>query len=213
MQAFPALIIWHGNMERAGARHNVMRNFSHTLAGIFSLALVALFVQSTPASAGNAFIRLGADGVGQDAWLELNDADQFSLGMVGCKKNRGKLDLQLVLWVYGNKQPPAELEALRSAEVEKVSLDFCINGVCEENEFRAEARDIGNVLVKDFTVERNQEKIRSVRVILPNESMKYEYQGDVDGILKKICQAAPSESTGRRSSQPNVPRILRDILR
>ena len=47
--------------------------------------------------------------------------------------------------------------------------------------------------MKDFTIDRNQEKIRSVRVVLPNKSMKYEYQRDVDGILKKICQAAPSE--------------------
>ena len=193
-------------------RHNVMRNFSKTLAGI--CLLFALIVQSEPVSAGNVYIRAGAEGVGQDAWLELNDSDQFSLGLVGCKKSRGKLDLQLVLSVYGKGQVPSDLETLRSTEVDTtLGLDFCINGVCEENEFRSEAREWGNVLLKDFAIDRNQEKIRSMRVILPNESMKYEYQGDVDGILKKICKETPNKNTRTRSSPPDVPRILRDILR
>ena len=193
-------------------RHNVMRNFSKTLTGI--CLLFALIVQSEPVSAGNVYIRAGAEGVGQDAWLELNDADQFSLGLVGCKKSRGKLDLQLVLSVYGKGQVPSELETLRGTEVDTtLGLDFCINGICEENEFRSEAREWGNVLLKDITIDRNQEKIRSMRVIIPNESMKYEYQGDVDGILKKICKETPNQNTRTRSSPPDVPRILRDILR
>ena len=122
-------------------RHNVMRNFSNTLTVIFCL-LLALIVESEPVSAGNVYIRAGAEGVGQDAWLELNDSDQFSLGLVGCKKNRGKLDLQLVLSVYGKGQVPSELETLRSTEVDTtLGLDFCINGICEENEFRSEARE------------------------------------------------------------------------
>jgi hypothetical protein len=176
-------------------RHNVMRNFSKTLTGIF--LLFALIVQSEPVSAGNVYIRAGAEGVGQDAWLELNDADQFSLGLVGCKKSRDKLDLQLVLSVYGKGQVPSELEALRSTEFDTTrGLDFCINGICEDNEFHSEAREWGNVLLKDITIDRNQEKIRSMRVIVPDESMKYEYQGDVDGILKKSAkrrQARTSE--------------------
>jgi hypothetical protein len=189
-----------------------MHHLSKTLAVLCLLS--ALAVQSAPASAGNAYIRPGADGVGQDAWLELNDADQFSLGLVDCKRNRRNFDLQLVLWVYGKTEAPAELESLRKTEADTpVALDFCINGICEEHEFRAEARDMGNVLVKDISIDRNQEKIKSMRVMLPKESMKYEYQGDVGGILKKICQAAPSPTTGRRSSPPAVPRTLRDILR
>lgn len=189
-----------------------MRKFSNTLTGIF--LLFALIVESEPVSAANVYIRAGAEGVGQDAWLELNDSDQFSLGLVGCKKSRGKLDLQLVLSVYGKGQVPPELETLRSTEVDTtIGLDFCINGICEENEFRSETRSWGNVLLKDITIDRDQEKIRSMRVIIPNESMKYEYQGDVDGILKKICKGTPSQNTRTRSSPPSVPRILRDILR
>ncbi len=192
-------------------RH-VMRKFSNTLTGIFLLC--ALIVQSESARAGNVYIRAGAEEGSQDAWLELNDFDQFSLGLVGCKKSRGKLDLQLVLSVYGKGQVPPELETLRSTEVDAtLGLDFCINEICEENEFRSEAREWGNVLLKDITIDRNQEKIHSMRVIIPNESMKYEYQGDVDGILKKICKETPSQNTRTRSSRPNVPRIPRDILR
>jgi hypothetical protein len=145
-------------------RHNVMRIFSKTLTGI--CLLFALIVQSEPVSAGNVYIRAGAEGVGQDAWLELIDADQFSLGLVGCKKSRGKLDLQLVLSVYGKGQVPSELEALRSTEVDTtLGLDFCINGICEDNEFRSEAREWGNVLLKDITIDRNQEKIRSMCMV------------------------------------------------
>jgi hypothetical protein len=120
------------------------------------------------------------------------------------------------LSVYGKGKVPAELETLRSTEVDAtLGLDFCTNGICEENEFHSEAREWGNVLLKDISIERNQEKIRSMRVIIPNESMKYEYQGDIDGILKKICKETPTPSQGTRtrSSHPDVPRILRDILR
>ena len=192
--------------------HHIMRHVGHTLAGIF--LFFTLIVASTPASAGNVYIRAGAEGVGQDAWLELNDFDQFSLGLVGCKKSRGRLDLQLVLSVYGKANVPSELETLRSTEVETtLGLDFCINGICEENEFRSEAREWGNVLLKDITIDRNQEKIRSIRVIVPNESMKYEYQGDVDVVLKKICKEAPSQNARTRSSPPDPIRMFRNILR
>lgn len=192
--------------------HHVMRHIGNTLTGI--VLLIALIFASAPVNAGNVYIRAGAEGVGQDAWLELNDLDQFSLGLVGCKKSRGRLDLQLVLSVYGKANVPSELETLRSTEVETaLGLDFCINGICEENEFRSEAREWGNVLLKDITIDRSVEKIRSMRVIVPNESMKYEYQGDVDVILKKICKETPSQNTRTRSSPPNIPRIFRDILR
>jgi hypothetical protein len=191
--------------------HHVMRHVGTQLAGIFFL--FAVVFASAPVSAGNVYIRSGAEGVGQDAWLELNDADQFSMGLVGCKKSRGKLDLQLVLSVYGKTNVPAELETLRGTEVDTtLGLDFCINGICEENEFRSAAREWGNALIKDITFERNQEKIRSLRVIVPNESMKYEYQGDVDVILKKICKETPSQNTRARSSRRYGPRIFRDII-
>ena len=191
---------------------HVMRIVANPLAGI--VFLFALLLAAAPVSAGTVYIRAAAEGDGQDAWLELNDHDQFSLGLVGCKKSRGKLDLQLVLSVYGKANVPSELETLRGTEVDTtLGLDFCINGICEENEFRSEAREWGNALIKDITLERNQEKIRSLRVIIPNESMKYEYQGDVDVVLKKICKETPSQSTRTRSSPPNIPRIFRDILR
>ena len=192
--------------------HHVMRHVGNTLTGLF--LLFALIVASAPVNASNVYIRAGAEGVGQDAWLELNDFDQFSLGLVGCKKNRGKLDLQLVLSVYGKSNVPSELETLRSTEVDTtLGLDICINGICEENEFRSEAREWGNVLLKDISIDRNQEKIRSMRVIIPNESMKYEYQGDVDVVLKKICKEPPSQNTRTRSNNPNALRLFRDILR
>jgi hypothetical protein len=191
--------------------HHVMRHVGTQLAGLFFL--FAVVFASAPVSAGNVYIRAGAEGVGQDAWLELNDADQFSMGLVGCKKSRGKLDLQLVLSVYGKANVPAELETLRGTAVDTtLGLDLCINGICEENEFRSESSAWGHVLLKDFTIERNQEKIRSIRVIVPNESMKYEYQGDVDVILKKICKETPSQNTRARSSRRYGPRIFRDII-
>jgi hypothetical protein len=189
-----------------------MRTFSNTLTGV--VLLFALLFASAPVSAGTVYIRAAAEGDGQDAWLELNDADQFSLGLVGCKKSRGKIDLQLVLSVYGKANVPAELEALRGTEVDAtLGLDFCVNGICEENEFRSEARSWGNVLLKDISFDRNQEKIRSLRVIVPNESMKYEYQGDVDVVLKKICKETPSQNARTRSSPPDPLRALRNILR
>jgi hypothetical protein len=145
--------------------HNLTRNFSNTLTGIF--LLFALIVQSEPVSAGNVYIRTGSERLGQNAWLELNNSDQFSLGLVGCKKSRGKLDLQLVLSAYGTGKVPTEMETLRSTEVDTtLGLDFCIDGICEDNEFRSEARSCGNVLLNDITIHRNQEKIRSMRVII-----------------------------------------------
>lgn len=192
--------------------HRVMRPVGKTLTGIF--LLIALIFVAGPAVAGNVYIRANAEGTGQDAWLELNDLEQFSLGLVGCKKSRGKLDLQMVLSVYGKANVPAELETLRTTEVDAtLGLDVCINGICEENEFRSEARPWGNVLLRDISIERSQEKIRAMRVIVPNESMKYEYQGDVDVILRKICKDTPSQNARTRSSPPDPLRALRNILR
>lgn len=189
-----------------------MRKYGNVLTG--SLFLVALIFASGSVSAGNAYIRAGAEEGGQDAWLELNDSDQFSLGLVGCKKNRRKLDLQLVLSVYGKGAVPSELEKLRSTEVDTTQgLDFCINGICEENEFRAESRPWGNVLYNDISIEQKREKIRSLRVIIPNESMKYEYQGDIDSILKKICRETSDQNRSTRSSVPRPLQILRHFLR
>lgn len=189
--------------------HDVLRTLGVSLAGI--ALLFALVLASAPAGAGNVYIRANAEGNGQDAWLELNDFEQFSLGLVGCKKSRGKLDLQLVLSVYGKGNVPAELETLRATEVDAtLALDFCVNGICEESEFRAEARPWGNVLLREISLDR-RDKIRSLRVIVPHESMKYEYQGDVDVVLRKICTEAPSQRT--RSAPPDPMRVLRHILR
>ena len=102
-----------------------MRNVSTTLTGV--VLLFALLFGSAPVSAGNVYIRAGAEGVGQDAWLDLNDANQVSLGLVGCKRSRGKLELQLVLSVYGTGQVPTELETLRGTETDTtLGLDLCI---------------------------------------------------------------------------------------
>ena len=45
--------------------HHVMRHVGYTLTGI--VLLFALILASAPVSAGNVYIRAGAEGVGQDA--------------------------------------------------------------------------------------------------------------------------------------------------
>jgi hypothetical protein len=83
-----------------------------------------------------------------------------------------------------------ELESLWNAEDnEKRALYLCINNICAERQWEFAGSGFGPVwYTSNISVDQKRDEIRSIRVIIPNEQTNYEYQGDVDGILKRICR-------------------------
>ena len=148
-----------------------------------------LLHQAEPAHAGAAFLRKGEGGAGLDAWLELGDSKQLTLGMVACRVRRDRLELQLALSVGGEDNVSSDLKKLKSvADGETQQLDVCMNGICEEHEFRAAESPWGDILVKNVSIARTRKELRDIRVVIPKEAQKYEFRGDIDGILKRICR-------------------------
>jgi hypothetical protein len=134
-------------------------------------------------------IRKGEGGAGLDACLELDNSNRLSLCMQNCKKHRGKLSVQFSLHPSTDEKVAPELEKLRNSEYPaKINLYVCLNDICEEREWQFLESGFGDAFFSEMLIDQRRERISSVRVIIPNERMKYEYQGDVDGILRRICR-------------------------
>jgi hypothetical protein len=136
--------------------------------------------------AANVYIQKG-EGIGLDAWLELDESNQLSLAVMDCVKKNGKYTTQLGLYVRQEK-PLAELEELVGKYDQKMDLVLCINRICEEREWKFLESGFGNMFFTEFPISQRHEPIHAIRVVIPNESMKYEYRGNIDKILKRVCR-------------------------
>ena len=61
-----------------------------------------------------------------------------------------------------------------------------INTRCET--YTWEYSDEGGGTLSTVFSLSSDDKIRSVELVVPNDSTNYEFRGDFDGILKKICR-------------------------
>lgn len=148
--------------------------------------LSGLLLGSGPSLAANVFLQKGEGGVGLDALLELSD--QFNLAMIGCRNVGAVQRVQLGLYVRGDKLPP-ELQKIEDRkEDDELALYLCTNEVCEERRWKFFESSTGDTYFATVAFPKNRQKIKSIRVVLPNETRKYEYRGDIDGILKRICR-------------------------
>ncbi|MDI1265724.1 MAG: hypothetical protein PS018_20955 [bacterium] len=142
-----------------------------------------------PAPAGDVFIRKGEGGAGLDAWVELGDSRQLTLGLVGCRIKRNTRDLQLILSVSNATEVSPDLKKLVSVvDGATQELDVCVNGICEGREFRTAESPWGDVLVRNVTIDRKQKEMRAIRIVVPGETTRYEYRGDLDQVLTRICR-------------------------
>jgi len=135
----------------------------------------------------NVYIQKGEGGASLDAWLEMDESNQLSLAIMDCVRKGKGLSAQLALRVVQEK-PVAELEKLRGETNDTMELFLCLNAVCEKREWKFLESGFGAMFSTDLFISRRHESVRSIRVIIPQERVKYEYRGDVDGILKKVCR-------------------------
>lgn|SRR5579885_188164 len=154
---------------------------------IIVFSLLAFASTFRPASGANVYLQKGEGGAGQDAWIEMDNSSQLSLAVMNCVKSGRVFNFQLALRVI-QERPVAELQKLVGKnDNDKIELFLCINTICEEREWEFLESGFGDMFFTRFSVGRS-EPINTIRVIIPNESMRYEYRGDIGGILKKICR-------------------------
>jgi hypothetical protein len=137
--------------------------------------------------AANVYLHKGEGGAGLDAELQLGDANQFNLALIGCRTVGASQKVQLGLYPGGDKLP-SELERIGNRKDEELSLYLCINETCEERAWKLLESGTGDTYFTTVTFPKKRQAIKSIRVILPGETRKYEYSGDMDGILKRICR-------------------------
>lgn len=147
--------------------------------------LSGLLLGSGPSLAANVFLQKGEGEIGLDALLELSN--QLNLALY-CKNVGTAQRIQLGLYVRGDKLPPELQKIDDRKEDEELASYVCTNEVCEERSWKFFESGMGDTYFTTVAFPKNRQKIKSIRVILPNEMRKYEYQGDIEGILKRICR-------------------------
>jgi hypothetical protein len=155
---------------------------------ILCLSLAVLGgLRSEESFAANVYLHKGEGGAGLDAKLQLGEADQFNLALIGCRNVGTSQQVQLGLYVGGDKLPP-ELERIGNRKDEELSLYLCTNETCEERTWKLLESGTEDTYFTAVAFPKKRQSIKSIRVIVPKEARKYEYRGDIDGILKKICR-------------------------
>lgn len=153
-----------------------------------SFALLGGHVLSLGQSfAAKVYLQKGEGGAGLDALLELGEPDQFNLAMIGCRDFGKTQKVQLGLYVNRDKSLP-ELERVGNQKDEELDLYLCVNEICEEQNWKIFESGTGDTYFTTVAFPKDGESIKSIRVILPNETRKWEYRGEVDGVLKRICR-------------------------
>lgn len=137
-------------------------------------------------SAANVYIQKGEGGVGLDAALELSETEKFSLALIGCRNVGKSQRVQLGLYV-GAGNPPPEFQSIIEHKEESLSLYLCTNEVCEERVWKFFESSTGDTYFTTIDIPKS-EAIKSIRIILPKETKKYEYRGNLAGVFKKICR-------------------------
>lgn len=165
-----------------------------TFRGIFiAMLLVGSSIGATAVMANNYKIYKGEENA-PEAYIELDKSHVYRLVMV-CKRNFRKKTLELTvdIIVDGNAKVPPEAKLRMVPFDTKKNMDLCINSRCKTYTWEDSGGEgcdgpSSCPLRTSFSIDQSGEKIRSVRVVVPNDNTNYEFQGDVDGILKRICK-------------------------
>jgi hypothetical protein len=159
-----------------------------------SILIYGVVLGSISATANESHFYRGEGNV-LEAYIALNRANDFRLLMTCQQKTRSnkKVKLGLQIGVDDNAKVSPEVIKLRKVpEDAQKSLDVCINSRCntyvwEHSDYGSD--ESGGPLITDITIDQSGGKIRSVRLVVPNDATNYEFEGDVDGILEKICRS------------------------
>ena len=107
--------------------------------------------------------------------------------MAQCVKSANGTTVNVGLIVDEKATVSPEVGKLRNVQPgTKSNIDLCKNERCKS--YTWEYSDYDTFLWTSISLDQKRDKIRSVRVVIPNDGTKYEFQGDVDGVLKRICR-------------------------
>jgi hypothetical protein len=166
-----------------------MKAFLYYLAVFVGLVFV-----SVPANAsGKTYKLIQGEGNAPGALLSLNSSNNFQLDMF-CNKTprQGTLALMLSVVVeHSNLVSPQVAKLNHTPYDEKPIVDVCINGQCQSKTWEASEEggdQSGGAVVTDIVIGTVHKRIRSLRIVVPNDSTNYKFQGDVDAPLKAICR-------------------------
>jgi hypothetical protein len=166
-------------------KHQVV-NKCRDLLKVILLASGVTAGDGAPVMAANVYLEPGEGGAGLYAWIEMDERNQLTLAVMGCAKKGDRLRLGLGL--FPGKEPRSELRDLQVAEDDaEKDIYLCINEICEKRRWRFASTGFGDVFFTMATIDHRR-PIHSIRVRIPNESMKYEYRGDVEGIVRRVCR-------------------------
>jgi hypothetical protein len=159
----------------------------HTNVLTIAFVLAGLWIGSASAIAANYQIHMGKGKL--EASLTLDNAKTLSLSMARCAKGLNETTVNLGLIVDEKATVSPELAKLRHVQKDaKRNMDLCINSHCKGYTWEY-TNDLGfPSWWTSLTLERNRERMDSVRIVIPNDSANYEFRGDVDGILRRICK-------------------------
>jgi hypothetical protein len=120
------------------------------------------------AEAANVYIQKGEGGAGLDAWFDMDDFNHLSLAMMDCRRNGGKLNMQIGLFTAQNHEKrPKELEILSDKELEeKADFFLCLNDVCEEHEWEFLVSGFGTGFFMGLSIDQRHDPIQLIRVLL-----------------------------------------------
>lgn len=139
------------------------------------------------AIAKDVYINPGEGGAGLDACMEMGRPNELNLCLRACGIKSRSFDLMLSL--HPGEKAPSELSTLStSKDQEQKAIYVCLGDICEERTWIFTESAFGDAFFTKMKWERNLQGVRSLRVVLSDDKNRYEYTGDLQKILNKICR-------------------------
>ena len=122
--------------------------------------------------------------------LALDAANNFGLTMF-CSKNRPEGTKELGLSIYVNNEARVSLAVVKLKQGQQVhdsrNINVCINSRCRAQTWSHidEGGSFGTE--SPVVIGNTHEPIRSIGIDVPDDPAHYEFQGNIDSVLTKIC--------------------------
>jgi hypothetical protein len=160
-----------------------------TLCALF--IAVGMAILSENARGADALLTEGEGGVGLQAWLEIDKRNGFFVNLSACPIDDKMGWICVGLSFNKNIKLPPELDRLAYGEDgAKIDLGLCLNETCEVREWEFLPTGFGDMFITHIAIEDLPRPTRRISIILQSGAKRYEYRGDVDHIVKRICSAA-----------------------
>jgi hypothetical protein len=114
----------------------------------------------------------------------MDDQKNLTLIMAGCWRTANKKAVTVGLSVGENVTLSPGLSRLRNLPAGTTAMiDLCINAACNSHQW-----SINELWGSLSTLVHLGQGTRSIEVVIPQDSTRYQFRGDVDAILKQICR-------------------------